>query len=78
MLLSVDTVIGNEVHNLQNDDLGKIKSVMLDIPTWKVAYAVLSFGGMFGMGDKLFAVPWKALTLDIVKKCFTLDADKEK
>jgi hypothetical protein len=39
---------------------------------------VLSFGGVLGMGDKLFAVPWKALTLDTANKRFTLDVAKAK
>ena len=39
----------------------------------KIAYAVLSFGGLLGMGDKLFAVPWAALALDTVNKRFTLN-----
>jgi hypothetical protein len=43
-----------------------------------VAYAVLSFGGFLGMGEKLFAVPWSALTLDTVNKRFVLDASKER
>jgi hypothetical protein len=37
----------------------------------------LSFGGLLGMGDKLFAVPWAALTLDTVNKRFTLNVPKE-
>ncbi|MEE1919130.1 PRC-barrel domain-containing protein [Pseudomonas asiatica] len=41
-------------------------------------YAVLSFGGFLGMGEKLFAVPWGALRLDTVNKRFVLDADKDR
>jgi hypothetical protein len=37
---------------------------------------VLSYGGMLGMGGKLFAVPWSALTVDQDEKCFILDVDK--
>lgn len=77
-LLSVDTLVGNDVYNLQGDDLGGIKDLMLDIHTGQVAYAVLAFGGIFGMGEKLFAVPWNALTLDKTEKRFTLNADKER
>ena len=43
----------------------------------RVAYAVLSFGGLLGIGDMLFAVPWAALTLDAVNKRFTLNVPKE-
>lgn len=77
-LMSVDSLVGNKVFNLQNDDLGGIKDIMLDMHTGQVAYAVLSFGGIFGMGEKLFAVPWNGLKLDTVKECFILDADKQK
>ena len=49
---------------------------MLDVNTGRVSYAVLSFGGFLGMGDKLFAVPWNALTLDTVNKRFVLNVGK--
>ena len=77
-LLSVDTLVGNDVYNLQGDDLGGIKDLMLDVHTGQVAYAVLSFGGFFGMGERFFAVPWNALSLDATERRFILNADKEK
>lgn len=77
-LMSVDSVLGNDIRNLQGDDLGGIKDIMLDLHNGQVAYVVLSFGGFFGMGEKLFAVPWNALTLNTEKKCFTVDADKDR
>jgi hypothetical protein len=43
----------------------------------RIAYAVLSFGGVLGLGDKLFAVPWSALALDTVNKRFTLGVPKD-
>ncbi len=51
---------------------------MLDVQTGEVCYAVLSFGGFLGLGDKLFAVPWQSLKLDTANKRFTLDVNKEK
>lgn len=77
-LMGADTLLGNDVYNLQGEDLGDIKEIMLDMNTGEVSYAVLSFGGFLGLGDKLFAVPWSALKLDTVNKRFTLDVDKEK
>ena len=76
--MGADTLLGNDVYNLQDEDLGDIEEIMLDMETGEVSYAVLSFGGLLGMGDKLFAVPWKALKLDTVNKRFTLDVAKEK
>jgi PRC-barrel domain len=50
--------------NRQKEDLGTIEHLMIDLENGRVAYAVLSFGGFLGMGDKLFAIPWSALTVD--------------
>ena len=77
-LMGADTLIGDSVVNAQEEDLGDIKEIMLDMRTGQVAYAVLSFGGFLGMGEKLFAVPWQALHLDTVNKRFVLDVDKQR
>ena len=69
-LMGADTLIGEDVYNTKDEDLGDIKEIMLDMNNGKIAYAVLSFGGFLGMGDKLFAVPWSALTLDTENKRF--------
>ena len=76
-LMGANTLIGNDVYNKSDEDLGDIKEFMIDMSSGKVAYAVMSFGGMLGMGDKLFAVPWAALKLDTANKRFTLDVDKD-
>lgn len=70
--------MGEDVSNRQGEDLGDIKEIMLDMQTGQIAYAVLSFGGIMGMGDKLFAVPWQALELDTENKRFILDVPKQK
>ena len=76
-LMGANTLRGNDVYNNEGEDLGDIKEFMIDMATGKVAYAVLSDGGVLGLGDKLFAVPWPALKLDTVNKRFTLDVAKE-
>ena len=76
-LMGADTLLGNDVYNKDGEDLGDIKEFMFDMASGKVAYAVLSFGGVLGLGDKLFAVPWPALKLDTENKRFTLDVLKE-
>lgn len=77
-LMGADTLIGNDVYNHLEEDLGDIKEIMLDMSTGKVAYAVLSFGSFLGLNEKLFAVPWSALTLDTINKRFTLNVEKER
>lgn len=76
-LMGADTLIGNTVANQNSEALGDIKEIMIDMRSGCVSYAVLSFGGFMGMGEKLFAVPWEALKLDTENKCFKLDIDKE-
>lgn len=75
--LSATTLIGDEVVNREGEDLGEIKDIMIDVRNGAVAYAVLTFGGFLGMGDKLFAIPWQRLQLSEKEKRFYLDVDKE-
>src|SRR5919197_705965 len=77
-VMAADTLEGDDVVSAQGEDLGNIKSIMIDVPSGRVAYAVLSSGGFLGIGDKLFAIPWNALTLDADNKCFVLNVDKER
>jgi sporulation protein YlmC with PRC-barrel domain len=77
-VLSAKTIIGDEVKNRAGEDLGKIEELMIDLDNGKVAYAVLSFGGFLGMGDKLFAIPFQSLQLDADRHHFLLDVDKER
>src|SRR5678816_1551288 len=77
-LMGADTLVGNDVCNQKGEDVGDIKEIMLDMRNGKVGYAVLSFGGFLGMGEKLFAVPWDALTLDTKNKRFVLNVEKDR
>lgn len=77
-VMSAATLAGDRVRNAAGEDLGKIEEIMLDVPTGRVAYAVLSFGGFLGIGDKLFAIPWRALTLNERDHEFILDVDKQR
>jgi sporulation protein YlmC with PRC-barrel domain len=76
--LSASTLTGDPVRNPQNEDLGKVEELMIDLDDGRVAYCVLSFGGFLGMGNKLFAVPWGAMTLDTANHAFVLDVPKER
>lgn len=76
--LSASTLSGDAIKNREGESLGDLKDIMVDTTTGKVAYAVLSFGGIMGMGDKLFAVPWEALAVDGENKCLVLNASKER
>lgn len=77
-LMGAGTLVGDNVRNRQGEDLGSIKEIMLDTSQGRIAYAVLSFGGWLGMGDKLFAVPWQALSLDTADHAMVLDVSKDR
>ena len=77
-VLSASSITGTKVLNPAGEQLGSIEDLMLDTGTGDIAYAVLSFGGFLGMGDKLFAIPWEALTIDTADHSIVLDVDREK
>jgi sporulation protein YlmC with PRC-barrel domain len=73
-----DKVIGTNVKNPQGETLGEIDNLMIDLEGGRVAFAVLSSGGVLGLGGKLVAVPWHALVLKPGERTFILNMDKEK
>ena len=50
------------IYNGANEKLGKIEEIVIDPAAGKIRYAVLSYGGLLGIGDKYFAVPWQKLS----------------
>jgi sporulation protein YlmC with PRC-barrel domain len=75
-VLSAGSLTGNRVRNPAGEDLGKVEELMIDLPSGRVAYAVISFGGFLGIGDKLFAVPWQALTWNETGREFIMHVDR--
>lgn len=76
-VLSSSTISGDKVVNRQGEDLGDIKDLMIDVDSGRVAYAVLEFGGVFGLGSKLFAVPLSVMEIDTDNHRFIFEKDKE-
>ena len=77
-VMSASSLSADRVKNPEGEDLGKLDEIMIDVPTGRVAYAVVSFGGILGMGAKLFAIPWTSFTLDEDNKCFLLNVPKDR
>jgi hypothetical protein len=78
-LVKGSTFMGADVENPQGQGLGDIKDVVIDRSSGRIAYAVVSFGGFLGMGEKLFAVPWGAFAQSSENKDkFILAVDKER
>jgi sporulation protein YlmC with PRC-barrel domain len=76
--VKASSIIGTDVVNPNDDSLGDIKEIVIDPPTGKVAYAVVSFGGFMGMGEKLFAIPFSAFVYNATKNKYVLDVAKER
>jgi sporulation protein YlmC with PRC-barrel domain len=77
-IMAASTLNGDKVYNMDGEDLGEIEDIMLDVRSGRIAYAVLAFGGVMGIGEKFFAIPWSALTLDADRECLVLDIEKER
>ena len=77
-VVSASRIIGEAVVNRQDENLGKIHELVFDAQDGRLAYAVLSFGGFMGMGNKLFAMPWKAFEFAKTENKLVLNVDKEK
>ena len=77
VILAKQHIIGSKVTNPQNEDLGKIEDIAFDASAGRITYAVLSFGGFLGMGDKLFAIPWNAFSFNLGDKHAVLNVDKK-
>ena len=77
-LISSEKVEGTTVFNRQGERLGTIQNFMVGKRNGRVEYAVLSFGGLFGMGEKFHPLPWEMLTYDTDKGGYMVDLDKER
>lgn len=75
--LTATSIIGDKVRNAQDEHLGEIVDMMIDITTGKIEYFVLSFGGFLTVGTKFFAIPFNLLKVDEVNKKFILNQSKE-
>ena len=78
LMLSSSSICSDHVKNATGEELGKIEDLMIDLYSGRIAYAVLSFGGFLDVGNKLFAIPWEALTVDTIKKEFILKVEKSR
>ena len=77
-LLKTSKLIGSHVKNKQGEELGEINELVINPQDGRITYAVLSFGGFLGIGDKHFAIPWESLTPMPEQQSFLLDVSKEK
>ena len=76
-LIASNKIEGIAVYNEDGDKLGTIHNFMVDKLSGQVEYAVLSFGGLFGLGEDYYPLPWDSLTYDTDQGGYIVDIDKE-
>ncbi len=76
-LIGAEKVTGTSVYNPAGDKLGSVDDIMIDKVSGRAIYAVMSFGGVFGLGEKHHPLPWSALRYDTQKGGYVVNVDKK-
>lgn len=76
--VSVRMMIGNDVYNHETDELGTIQDIVMDMHSGQIGFAVLRCHVDDAVSDKLVAVPWSKLMLDVRLHCFFLDLSMDR
>ena len=75
--LTASSVMGDKVYNNEDEHMGSIKDIMLNIRTGGIEYYIIEFGGFLGIGEKYFAIPFRLLNVDPQHKLFRFNEKKE-
>jgi sporulation protein YlmC with PRC-barrel domain len=77
-LIAASQVSGTNVYNAAGEKLGYIYDVMLDKESGKTDYAVMSFGGFLGIGDRYHPLPWQVLRYDPAQGGYVVNLDRRR
>jgi len=77
MIVSASRLPGNAVLDRRGEELGRLDRIMVDVATGRIAYVVLAYGGVFGIGERQCALAWDDLRLDAGRRCFVLERARE-
>jgi sporulation protein YlmC with PRC-barrel domain len=72
LLVACSSLCGEAVVDAQDAEVGRLDHMLIDPTSGRIAYAVLSRGGVFGIGQTLFEVPWTALSVDAERQLLIL------
>ena len=76
-LIAAKQVQGTTVYNVAREKLGSVEDVMIDKSSGRIAYAILSFGGFLGIGDRYYPLPWEKLRYDTEMNGYVVDIDRD-
>jgi sporulation protein YlmC with PRC-barrel domain len=75
LLIEGRTLIKSTILNKKGSKLGRINEIILDISGGKIIFIIISFGGIYGFGERLTAVPWRLLRFNDIQKKYILDVE---
>ena len=77
-LMPCDVLVGEVVVNRDDETLGELAHLVIDMARGKVTHVVIARGGVLGLGEKLHAIPWSAVTLDSQRHRLVADIARER
>jgi hypothetical protein len=77
-LIAASMVNGTSVYNLAGEKLGSVHDVLLDKMSGKAEFAIMSFGGFLGIGDRYHPLPWRILDYDPALGGYKVDIDRRR
>jgi hypothetical protein len=76
-IIAADRVTGTNVFNPAGEKLGHLEKIMLDKHSGQVAFALMSFGGLLGIGTRFHPLPWRSLKYDTAREGYVVDLDRK-
>jgi sporulation protein YlmC with PRC-barrel domain len=76
--IAASQVNGTNVYNMTGEKLGSVYDVILDKASGKAEYAIMSFGGFLGIGDKYHPLPWSQLRYDTAQEGYVVNIDRNR
>jgi len=75
--LTASSIMKDKVYNKDEELMGGIKDIMIDLDSGRIEYVIIELGGFLGMGEKYFAIPYSHLKVDAKNESFVLDQELE-
>jgi sporulation protein YlmC with PRC-barrel domain len=77
-MIAATKVNGTTVYNRAGEKIGSIDDIMLNKRRGHADYAIMSFGGFLGMGERFHPLPWNQLTYDPTQGGYVVDIDENR
>jgi sporulation protein YlmC with PRC-barrel domain len=69
--------INTDVKDLEGNTIGEVQDIVLDKLSSNIMFAVVSFGGFLGIGEKYHPIPWEMLDYDPDEGAYVINVTKE-